>query len=131
MPVQTALQQLSEKHPDFEIQPVNTIQAPEIEYTQMSQALVPTDTPLSIIIKHIPRQSDIDKIVKNIESHVIHGLELPIQAQDLVKVYKTSTHFCDVYHYITDGKLPSGAKAQACIWAEALNYVVINTFCLG
>ena len=59
---------------------------------------------------------------------MIHGLELPIQAQDLIKVYQTSTHFCDVYHYITDGKLPSGAKAQACIWAEALNYVVINNF---
>ena len=29
-------------------------------------------------------------------------------------------------HTITDGKLPSGAKAQACIWAEALYYVVIN-----
>ena len=39
-----------------------------------------------------------------------------------------STRFCDVYHYITDGKLPAGAKAQACIWAEALNYVVINNF---
>ena len=25
-------------------------------------------------------------------------------------------------------KLLSGAKAQACIWAEALNYVVINNF---
>ena len=59
---------------------------------------------------------------------MIHGLELPIQAQDLVKVYQTSTHFHDVYHYLTDGKLPSGAKAQACIWAEALNYVVINNF---
>ena len=32
-PAQTALQLLSEKHPDFEIQPVNTIQPPEIEYT--------------------------------------------------------------------------------------------------
>ena len=53
-PVQTALQQLSEKHPDFEIQPVNTTQPPEIEYTQTSQALVPTDTPLSIIRKHLP-----------------------------------------------------------------------------
>ena len=53
-PAQTALQQLSEKHPDFEIQPVNTIQPPEIEYTQTSQALVPTDTLLSIIRKHIP-----------------------------------------------------------------------------
>ena len=27
-PAQTALQQLSEKHPDFEIQPVNTIRPP-------------------------------------------------------------------------------------------------------
>ena len=51
----------------------------------MPQALVPIDMPLSIIRKHIPRQSDIDKIVKNIETHVIHSLELPIQAQDLVK----------------------------------------------
>ena len=49
--------------------------------------------PLSVIRKHIPRQSDIDKIVKSIETQVIHGLELPIQAQDLVKVYQTSTHF--------------------------------------
>ena len=59
---------------------------------------------------------------------MIHGLELPNQAQDLLKVYQTSICFCDVYHYITNEKLPSGAKAQACIWAEALNYVVSNNF---
>ena len=53
-PVQTALQCLSEKHPDFEIQPVNTIRSPETEYTQTPQALMPTDTALSIIRKHIP-----------------------------------------------------------------------------
>ena len=94
----------------------------------MPQTLVPTHTPLSIIRKHIPCQSDIDKIVKSIESCMIHGLELQIQAQDLIKAFQTSTHFCDIYHYITDGKLPSRAKAQACIWAEALNYVVINNF---
>ena len=81
---------------------------------------------MSIICKHIPRQSDIDKIVKNIETHVIHSLELLIQAQDLVKAYQHSTHFCDIYQYITDGKLPSSAKAQNCIRAVALNYVVIN-----
>ena len=127
-PVQTAIQRMSEKHLDFEIEPVNTVQPPEIEYTQMPQALVPIDTPLSIIRKHIPRQSDIDKIVKNIETHVIHSLELPIQAQDLIEVYQHSTHFPDIYQYITDGKLPSSAKAQNCIRAEVLNYVVINHF---
>ena len=126
-PVQTAIQRMSEKHLDFEIEPVNTIQPPEIEYTQTPQALVPIDTQLSIICKHIPGQSDIDKIVRNIETCVIHSLELPIQAQDLVKAYQHSTHFHDIYQYITDGKLPSSVKAQNCLRAEALNYVVINT----
>ena len=92
-PAQTALQRMSEKHPDFEIQAVNTIRPPDIKYTQESQPLVPVDIPLSIIRKHIPRQSDINKIVKSIETCVIHGLELPIQAQDLIKVYQTSVHF--------------------------------------
>ena len=127
-PVQTAIQRMSEKHPDFEIEPVNTIRPPEIKYTKTSQALVPIDTPLSILCKQIPRQSDIDKIVRNIETRVIHSLELPIQAQDLVKAYQTSTHFCDIYQYITDGKLPSSSKVQNCIRAEALNYVIINNF---
>ena len=66
-PVQTAIQRMSEKHPNFEIEPVNTIRPPEIKYTQTCQALVPIDTPLSIICKHIPRQSDIDKIVRNLK----------------------------------------------------------------
>ena len=92
-PAQTALQRMSEKHPDFAIQAVNTIRPPDIEYTKISQPLVPVNTPLSIIRKHIPRQSDIDKIVKSIETQVIHSLELPIQAQGLVKAYQTSTCF--------------------------------------
>ena len=54
-PAQTAIQRMSEKHPDFEIQVVNTMRPPDIEYTQKSQPLVPVDTPLSLIRKHIPR----------------------------------------------------------------------------
>ena len=116
------------KHPDFEIQPINTIQPPDIEYKRSSQPLVPIDTPLSVIRKHIPQQSDIDKIVKSIETRVIHGLELPIQAQDLIKAYHTSTCFRDIYHYIINGRLPSSTKVQNCIHAEALYYVVVNNF---
>ena len=52
---------------------------------------------------------------------MIHRLEKLIQAQDLVIAYQTSMHFRDIYHYITDRKLPSGTKAQICIHAEALN----------
>ena len=90
IPTQMALQKMSEKHPDFEIQAVNTIRPPDIKYTKTSQPLVPVDTPLSVIRKHT---SDIDKIVKSIETRVIHRLELLIQAQDLVKAYQTSMCF--------------------------------------
>ena len=85
--MQIALQRLSEKHADFDIQPINTIRPPDIEYKTSSQPLVPIDTPLSVIRKHIPWQPNIDKIVKSIETQVIHGLELSIQAQDLAKAY--------------------------------------------
>ena len=64
-PAQTALQRMSEKHADFEIQAVNTIRPPDIKYTQKSQPLVLVDTPLLIIRKHIPRQSDINKKYRN------------------------------------------------------------------
>ena len=130
-PVQTAIQRMSEKHPNFEIEPVNTIRPSEIKYTQTPQALVPIDTPLSIIHKHIPRQSDTDKIVKNIETHIIHSLELLIQAQDLIKAYQHSTCFHDIYQYITDGKLPSSTKAQNCIKLKNLITSLLITFCLG
>ena len=86
-PAQTVLQRMLEKHPDFEIQAVNTIRPPDIEYTKTSQPLVPVDMLLLVIRKHIPRQSDIDKIVKSIETRVIHELELPIQAQDLFNAF--------------------------------------------
>ena len=97
----------------------------------MPQALVQIDTPLSIIQKHIPRQSDIDKIVKNIETCIIHSLELPIQAQDLIKAYQHSTHFHDIYQYITDGKLPSSVKAQIALEPKQLIMLLSTTFCLG
>ena len=81
-PAQTVLQRMSEKHPDFEIQAVNIIRPPDIKYPKTSQPLVPVDTPLLIIRKLIPRQSDFDKIVKSIETRVIHRLELLIHAKD-------------------------------------------------
>ena len=64
--MQTVLQRMPEKHPDFEIQTVNTIRPPDIEYTKTFQP--PVDMPLLVIRKHIPRQSHIDKIVKSIET---------------------------------------------------------------
>ena len=127
-PEQTAIQRMSEKHPDFEINLLTPFNPQRSKLHKHPRHWIKIDTPLSIICKHIPRQSDIDKIGRNLETHVIHSLELPIQAQDLAKAYQHSTCFRGIHQYITDGKLPSSIKVQNCIRAEALNYVVINNF---
>ena len=126
-PVQTAIQRMSEKHLDFEIEPVNTIRPPGIEYTQTPQALVPIDTPLSIIRK----QSDIDKIVKNIETQVIHSLELLIQAQDLVKAYQLSTHFVTFINTSQMENFHPAQKRKIVSEPKHLITSLSTTFCLG
>ena len=97
----------------------------------MPQTLVPIDTPLSIICKHIPRQSDIDKIVKNIETCVIHSLELRIQAQDLVKAYQHSTHFHDIYQYIQMENSHPVVKRKIVLELKHLIMLLSTTFCSG
>ena len=87
------------------------------------------DTPLSIIHKHIPRQSDIDKIVKNIETHVIHSLELPIQAQDLVKAYQHSTHFRDISQYILMENFHQVQRHKIASEPKHLIMLLSTTFC--
>ena len=99
--------------------------------TQMPQALVPIDTPLSIICKHIPRQSDIDKIVKNIETCVIHSLELLIQSQDLIKANQNSTCFRDIYQYILMENFHPVQKHKIVLEPKHLIMWSSITFCSG
>ena len=89
----------------------------------MPQALVPIDTPLSIIHKHIPRQSDIDKIVKNIETRIIHSLELPHINNPPIFVTFINTSLMENFH-----------PAQKCKIASELKHLItslLTTFCLG
>ena len=81
-----------------------------------------------IIRKHIPRQSDIDKIVKKYRNTCDTRTGITNPGTRSYSSLPNIGTFSDIYHYITDGKLPSGSKAQNCIHAEALNYVVVSNF---
>ena len=95
-------------------------------YYDKTVALFPNNTSTSILRKHIPRQAEIDAILKGINYRVLHRLQLPLAAIELARAYYTSPRFKDIYLYIKDGKLPNSQTAQRCIRADALNYVVVN-----
>ncbi len=105
---------------------VNTIRPVDRELLQTSQQLLPVESSMSVLRRHIPKQEEIDKVVKILQSKVLHQLQLPLNAQDLVQEYKHSLRFKDIYLYLTAGKLPGNIQAQKCIRAEAMNYVGIE-----
>ena len=59
---------------------------------------------------------------------MIHGLELPIQAQDLVKAHQTSTCFQNVYHYITDVSHLKSKDIPTQITKQSFTYIYFITY---
>ena len=76
--------------------------------------------------RHIPKQQEIDQLLKEFRRKQIKEWNLPIDALELAKEYAFSPRFRDVYLYITKNKLPSSSASHRRLQMDATNYVVIN-----
>ena len=117
---------LSLKQDQEEKQVMNTIREvlPEI-YTPQYLAIEPQDK-LSVFRKHIPKQQEIDSLLKDLRKWVLHNLMVNLDTKDLAESYTTSLRYHDIYNYIADGRLFGNANTQKKVALESANYVVIN-----
>ena len=76
--------------------------------------------------KHIPKQQEIDTLLKNLRKWVLHNLMVKLDTKDLIESYTKSLRYREIYNYITDGRLPGNANTQKKIVGETANYVVVN-----
>ena len=65
--------------------------------------LVDTD---KIVQKYLPKQTDIDKILKVIQRKVFKGTHLPVAIKEVQAGYLNSPYFKDIYLYLSQNKLP-------------------------
>ena len=72
--------------------------------------LVHTD---KIIQRYLPRQTDIDKILKFIQRKVLKGTHLPVTIKETQAGYLNSSYLKDLYLYLSQNKLPS-LKSAIC-----------------
>ena len=107
-------------------QVINTIREvlPEM-YTPAHLLMLPQDK-LSLFRKHIPKQHEIDALLKNLHKWVLHNLMVNLDTKDLIESYTKSLRYREIYNYITDGRLPGNAITQKKIAGETANYVVVN-----
>ena len=111
---------------DQESKLVNTIrETPPKMYTP-THLLIPPQDKLSLFRKHIPKQQEIDALLKDLRKRVLHNLMVNLDTKDLIEHYTKSLRYRDIYNYIADGGLPGNVNMQKKIAGEAANYVIVN-----
>ena len=80
-----------------------------------------------IVQKYLPKQTDIDKILKVIQRKVLKGTHLLLTIKEIQAGYLYSPYFKDLYLYLSQNKLPSskGAICKKEILAE--RYVLLDS----
>ena len=117
---------LTIKQDQEEKQVVNTIgKVPPKMYTPTYLVIPPQDK-LSLFRKHIPKQQEIDALLKNLRKWVLHNLMVNLDTKDLIENYTKSLRYREIYNYIADGRLSGNVITQKKIAGEAAKYVVVN-----
>ena len=117
---------LTIKQDQEEKQVVNTNrEVPPEKYTPTHLVIPPQDK-LLLFRKHIPKQQEIDALLKDLCKWVLHNLMVNLDTKDLIENYTKSLRYREIYNYIADGRLPGNAITQKKIAGEAANYVVVN-----
>ena len=83
-----------------------TYQRPSKSFFQEPQKLAGLINTGNLVQKFIPKQADINKILKIIQRKVLKGTHLPAVIKEIQAGYLMSPHFKDIYLYLAQNKLP-------------------------
>ena len=82
-------------------------QRPNKSFFQEPQELNDLKNTSNLLQKFLPKQTDIDKILKMIQRKVLKGTHLPVEVKEIQAGYLTSSHFKDIYLYLAQNRLPT------------------------
>ena len=79
-----------------------------------------------LLQKFLPKQADIDKILKVIQRKVLKGTHLPVEIKEIQARYLNSPHFKDIFLYLSQNKLPSSKAAVRKVETLAERYILLD-----
>ena len=102
-------------------------QRPDKSYCQEPKELESLVSTSRLVQKILPKQADIDKILKLIQWNVLKGTHSPIMIKDIQAGYLISSYFKDIYLYLAQNKLPSTKSAKRKTEALAGKYILLDS----
>ena len=82
-------------------------QRPDKLFFQETQGLESLVNTGNVVQKILPKQADIDKMLKVIQRKVLKGTHLPVMIKKIEEGYLINPYFKDIYLYLAQNKLPS------------------------
>ena len=80
-----------------------------------------------LVPKGLPKQADIDKILKIIQIKILKGMHLPVTVKEIQAGYLISPSFRDIYLYLAQNKLPSTRTAIPKVETLAKKYILLDS----
>ena len=80
-----------------------------------------------LVQNFLPKQADIDKILKIIQQKVLKGMHLSVMVKEIQAGYLSSSYFKDLYLYLAQNKLPSSKAPIKKVEALAEKYILLDS----
>ena len=83
-------------------------------------------TEISLFMKHIPKQKELDKFVNYLKQRVIHDCKVPLSVKELRAEYHVDPYFKDIVKYLEKDYCRYVGKAQTVFKMQCEDYVLVN-----
>ena len=102
-------------------------QRPDKTYFQEPHKLESLINTGNLVQKFLPKQADIDKILKIIQRKVLKGTHFPVTVKEIQARYLVSSYFKDLYLYLAQKKLSNIRTAIQKVETLAERYILLDS----
>ena len=111
----------------FEAIHTSVEQYPDLESLfREDKPLFKPGTEISLFMKHIPKQKELDKFVNYLKQRVIHDCKVPLSVKELKAEYHVDPYFKDIVKYLEKDYCRYVGKAQTVFKMQCEDYVLVN-----
>ena len=111
----------------FEAIQTSVEQYPDLESLfREDKLLFKQGTEISLFMKHIPKQKELDKFVNYLKQRVIHDCKVPLSVKELKAECHVDPYFKDIVKYLEKDYCRYVGKAQAVFKMQCEDYVLVN-----
>ena len=111
----------------FEAIQTSVEQYPDLESLfREDKPLFKPGTEISLFMKHIPKQKQLEKFVNYLKQRVIHDCEVPLSVKELKAEYHVDPYFKDIVKYLEKDYCRYVGKAQTVFKMQCEDYVLVN-----